>query len=233
MTEYRRAKRVAARSDKRDAVHGYDLTFCAPKSVSLLRGLGDDVTAKAVAEAHAYAVAEAMEYLAEHAGYTRVHNPLTGEKDLVRLPGIVAATFQHETSRAGDPHLHTHAVVPNRQARADGTLVSLDGTSLYHEARAAGIVYQATLRRELTRMIGIEWGEVDPRTGMADIAGANRGDLTSWSQRATQLREWASGHLQSRVRRAFRRAVGDRAEGHPAAEARGCRMGVAACRMGR
>lgn len=182
--------------NKRDGVHGYDLTFCAPKSVSLLRGLGDDVMGKAVAEAHAYAVAEAMEYLAEHGGYTRVHNPITGQKDLVRLPGIVAATFQHETSRAGDPHLHTHTVVPNRQARADGKLVSLDGTSLYHEARAAGIVYQATLRRELTRMIGIEWGEVDPRTGMADIAGAHRGDMTSWSQRATQLREWASGHLR-------------------------------------
>lgn len=182
--------------NKRDGVHGYDLTFCAPKSVSLLRGLGDDVMGKAVAEAHAYAVAEAMEYLAEHGGYTRVHNPITGQKDLVRLPGIVAATFQHETSRAGDPHLHTHAVVPNRQARADGKLVSLDGTSLYHEARAAGIVYQATLRRELTRLIGIEWGEVDPRTGMAEIAGAHRGDMTSWSQRATQLREWASGHLR-------------------------------------
>ncbi|UXA21346.1 relaxase domain-containing protein (plasmid) [Mycobacterium sp. SMC-4] len=182
--------------NRRDGVHGYDLTFCAPKSVSLLRGLGDDVMGKAVAEAHAYAVAEAMEYLAEHGGYTRVHNPVTGQKDLVRLPAIVAATFQHETSRAGDPHLHTHAVVPNRQARADGRLVSLDGTSLYHEARAAGIIYQATLRRELTRLIGIEWGEVDPRTGMAEIAGAHRGDLTSWSQRATQLREWASGHLR-------------------------------------
>lgn len=181
---------------KRAAVHGYDLTFCAPKSVSLMRALGDDVTAKAVADAHAYAVAEAMKYLAEHAGYTRVHNPHTGQKDLVRLPGIVAATFQHETSRAGDPHLHTHAVISNRQARSDGTLVSLDGTSLYHELRAAGIIYQATNRRELTRSIGMEWGEIDPRTGMAEIAGAHRGDLMSWSTRSTQLREWASGHLR-------------------------------------
>ena len=181
---------------QRASVHGYDLTFCAPKSVSLMRGLGDDVTGKAVADAHAVAITEAMEYLAEHGGYTRVHNPRTGEKDLVRLPGIVAAGFQHETSRAGDPHLHTHVLVPNRQARADGRLVSLDGTSLYHEAKAAGIIYQATLRRELTRSIGVEWNDVDPRTGMADIAGADRRDLTSWSTRATQLREWAAGHLR-------------------------------------
>lgn len=182
--------------NQRASVHGYDLTFCAPKSVSLLRALGDDVMAKAVADAHAVAVAEAMQYLAEHAGYTRVHNPHTGEKDLVRLPGLVAACFQHETSRAGDPHLHTHVVMPNRQARADGTLVSLDGTSLYHEVRAAGIIYQATNRRELTRSIGLEWGEVDPRTGMAEVAGANLDDLASWSTRSTQLREWAAGHLR-------------------------------------
>lgn len=122
------------------AVHGFDLTFCAPKSVSLIRALrGDDVAEKAVLAAHATAIAEALEYLSQHAGYTRVHNPVTGEKDLVRLPGLVAIAYQHETSRAGDPHLHTHVLVPNRQARGDGKLVSVDGTSLYHEAKAAGV----------------------------------------------------------------------------------------------
>jgi hypothetical protein len=72
-------------------VHGFDLTFCAPKSVSLVRALrADDVVAKAVADAHSTAIAEAMEYLFAHAGYTRVHNSRTGEKDLVRLPGLAA-----------------------------------------------------------------------------------------------------------------------------------------------
>ena len=51
---------------------------------------------------------------------------LTGKKDLLRLPGLVAIAYQHETSRCGDPHLHTHVIVPNRQARADGQLVSID-----------------------------------------------------------------------------------------------------------
>jgi len=155
-------------------VHGFDLTFCAPKSVSLIRALrGDDVSTKATADAHATALAEAMEYLGAHAGYTRVHNPITQEKDLVRLPGLVAIAYQHETSRCGDPHLHTHVIVANHQARADGALVSIDGTSLYHEARAAGVVYQATLRRELHRSLGVEWAPVDPATGMAEIAGSS------------------------------------------------------------
>jgi conjugative relaxase-like TrwC/TraI family protein len=177
-------------------VHGFDLTFCAPKSVSLVRALrGDDVVTKAIAGAHTTALSEAMEYLAGHAGYTRVHNPRTGEKDLVRLPGLAAIGYQHETSRCGDPHLHTHVIVPNRQARADGVMVSIDGTSLYHEARAAGVIYQATLRRELHHSLGLEWSPVDPSTGMAELAGVDRETITAWSRRSTQLREWAADNL--------------------------------------
>ncbi|MGJ6125676.1 MobF family relaxase [Mycolicibacterium sp. Y3] len=178
-------------------VHGFDLTFAAPKSVSLLRVLrGDDVVQKGIAYAHATAISEAMEYLAQHVGYTRVHNPVTGEKDLQRLPGIVGIAYQHETSRCGDPHLHTHVIVPNRQARADGRLVSLDGTSLFHEAKAAGVIYQATLRRELQRSLGFEWEQVDPGTGMAELAGMSRETITAWSRRSSQLRDWAAGHLE-------------------------------------
>ena len=177
-------------------VHGFDLTFCAPKSVSLLRALrGDDVADKAVLAAHTTAIAEAMEYLAAHAGYSRIHNPVTGRKDLVRLPGLVAVAYQHETSRAGDPHLHTHVLAPNRQARSDGRLVSVDGTSLYHEAKAAGVIYQATLRRELHRSLGLEWAPVDPATGMAEIAGIDPASITAWSQRSSALREWAVNNL--------------------------------------
>jgi conjugative relaxase-like TrwC/TraI family protein len=179
-------------------VHGFDLTFCAPKSVSLVRALrgDDDVLSKAIADAHTAAIAEAMDYLVAHAGYTRVHNPRTGEKDLVRLPGLVAIAYQHETSRCGDPHLHTHVIVPNRQTRADGQLVSIDGTSLYHEARAAGVIYQATLRRQLHHSLGLEWAPVDPATGMAELAGVDRDTITAWSRRSTQLRDWATHHLQ-------------------------------------
>ncbi len=178
-------------------VHGFDLTFCAPKSVSLVRALrgDDDVLSKAIADAHTTAISEAMEYLSAHAGYTRTHNPHTGEKDLVRLPGLAAIAYQHETSRCGDPHMHTHVIVPNRQARTDGRMVSIDGTSLYHEARAAGVIYQATLRRALHDSLGLEWAPVDPSTGMAELAGVDRETITAWSRRSTQLHEWAAHNL--------------------------------------
>ncbi|NTY60122.1 MobF family relaxase [Mycolicibacterium sphagni] len=187
---------ASGRGFRSGSVHGFDLTFCAPKSVSLIRAIrADEVAVKAIADAHATAISEAMEYLATHAGYTRVHNPATWDKDLVRLPGLVAIAYQHETSRAGDPHLHTHVIVPNRQARDDGRLVSIDGTSLYHEAKAAGVIYQATFRRELHQSLGYEWLRVDPSTGMAEVAGIDPNSITAWSQRSSQLREWAAGNL--------------------------------------
>ena len=111
------------------------------------------------------------------------------------MPGLVGIAYQHETSRCGDPHLHTHVIVPNRQARTDGALVSIDSKSLYHEAKAAGIVYQATLRHELHAELGAEWSPVDPFTGMAPMAAVDKHCLKAWSQRSTRLRQWAHNHL--------------------------------------
>ena len=177
------------------SVHGFDLTFAAPKSVSLLRALTDDIGDKAMLAAHQKGIDAAMNYLYEHAGYTRVHNPVTGRKDLQRLPGLVGIAYQHETSRCGDPHLHTHVIVPNRQARADGTLVSIDSKSLHHEAKAAGVIYQAVVRHELQEAIGAEWTAVDEHSGMAEIAGVTKKCVKAWSRRSTRLREWARNNL--------------------------------------
>ena len=186
---------AAGRRFSKGSVHGFDLTFAAPKSVSLLRALTDDRAEKAMQAAHQRALSAAMTYLAQHAGYTRVHNPLTGMKDLQRLPGLVGIAYQHETSRCGDPHLHTHVIVPNRQARADGALVSLDSKSLFHEAKAAGVVYQAELRHELHAELMLEWAPVDPFTGMAEIAAVSKEIIKAWSRRSSRLREWAHQNL--------------------------------------
>ncbi|WP_431241089.1 MobF family relaxase (plasmid) [Mycolicibacterium aichiense] len=186
---------VSGRVLTEGSVHGFDLTFAAPKSVSLVRALTSEINEKVIAEAHLRAVSAALDYLHQHAGYTRVHNPLTGKKDLQRLPGLAAIAYQHETSRCGDPHLHTHVILPNRQARADGVLVSIDSKSLYHEAKAAGVVYQAVLRHELHAERGFEWVTVGELSGMAEIAGVTKESIKAWSQRSTRLREWARGNL--------------------------------------
>ena len=156
-----------------------------------------------------------MEYLHRHAGYTRVHNPVTGKKDLQRLPGLVAIAYQHETSRCGDPHLHTHVIVPNRQPRADGQLVSLDSKWLYHEAKAAGMIYQATLRQLLHAERGFEWQPVDPHTGMAEIAGVTKQTHQGVVAALHPAARMGARQPRRRRRRTHRRATGGRAESHP------------------
>ncbi len=126
----------------RQSVHAFDCTIAAPKSASLVRALTDPTTEKIFGAAHKTAAQAAFDYMGEHGGYTRVYNKLTGKAQLQKLPGLVGIAYQHETSREGDPHLHTHLIVPNRQARADGKLVTIDSKSLHHEAKAAGMIYR-------------------------------------------------------------------------------------------
>ncbi len=196
------------------SVRGYDLTFAAPKSVSLLAVFGGERTAAEVTAAHRAAIGPAMAYLSEHAGYTRIHNRETGRKDVVPLAGLSAAVYEHGASRADDPHLHTHVLLHNRQLRHDGRVGSLDGTSLYHEARAAGMVYQATLRAGLAQRLGVRWRAVDPDTGMADLVGMEQGVLDAWSRRRREIDDWVADRCDTRGgggRDAGQTATGQRA----------------------
>src|SRR5688500_20178566 len=86
--------------------------------------------------------------------------------------GLVAAAFRHRTSRAGDPQLHTHVLVANLTLGADGRWSALDGRRLYAHAKTAGYLYEARLRAELTRELGLEWGPV--RNGIADVRSEER-----------------------------------------------------------
>ena len=102
-----------------------------------------------------------MSYRTCRRGQPRLHLRAGDRKEYGAQPGHRtegSGRLSARASRCGDPHLHTHVIVPNRQARADGLPVSIDGTSLYHEAKAAGVIYQATLRRELHWSLGFELG---------------------------------------------------------------------------
>ena len=85
----------------------YDFTFSPPKSVSIQALIAND---KRLLESHTRAVRVAVNELQHFAG-TRIHQGLNISE---RLTGnVVCATFRHDTSRALDPHLHTHCVMFN------------------------------------------------------------------------------------------------------------------------
>ena len=130
----------------RGAVAGFDLTFRAPKSVSVLFGIADAEVSHE-SRAHEHAVAGGLSYLEREACRARRGH---GGAIQVRGGGFVAAAFRHRSSRAGDPLLHTHVVVANGTRGPDGRWTALDGRPLYRHAKTAGYLYQAVLRAELT-----------------------------------------------------------------------------------
>jgi conjugative relaxase-like TrwC/TraI family protein len=165
-------------------IAGFDLTFRAPKSVSLLFALGDSRMSAEVRDAHEVAVDAALGYVEREAARSR-----TGRNGVqqIEVNGIVAAAFRHRTSRAGDPHLHTHVLVANMAEGPDGRWRTLDGRSLYQHAKTAGYLYEAELRAELTRRLGVEWGPVG--NGIADLDGIPAAVLRQFSERRRQIEE--------------------------------------------
>ena len=165
-------------------VPGFDLTFRAPKSVSVLFGLGEPDTARQVRDAHDRAVESALEFAERHKVWSRRGR---GGVTQVRGEGLIAAAFRHRTSRNGDPHLHTHVLVPNMVLGEDGKWATLDARWLYTSAKTIGYLYEAQLRHNLTVALGVEWGEV--LNGIADIEHIPADVLKAFSTRRAEIEE--------------------------------------------
>src|SRR5262245_35085723 len=100
---------LLGRAHGEGGVPAFDLVLRPTKSVSLLYGLGDAKVAGAVLDAHHQATEQALGYLEENVGARRGH----GGHEHVEGNGLLAVGFDHRTSRAGDPLLHTHVIVAN------------------------------------------------------------------------------------------------------------------------
>ena len=168
-----------------DGVAGFDATFSAPKSVSVLFAIGGPVVRAQVAAAHVAAVEQAgLAYLEDHAALTRRGHNGTMVLD---TEGLIVARFEHRTSRALDPQLHSHCLILNKvRDPQDGSWRALDGRALYGEAKTAGTLYQAGLRAELTSRLEVAWGPVSEH-GQAELVGIPPDVLARFSTRSVQL----------------------------------------------
>lgn len=131
---------------------GYDLTFSAPKSVSVIWSQADSEIRQAIQQAQGVAVKKTLQYLEAHAATTR-RDRHGLEKDKV---GLIVASFEHSTSRAGDPQLHTHALVMNLGMRSDGGSGALEGRRLYQHKMVAGALYRAELAHQLRQRLSLQ-----------------------------------------------------------------------------
>ena len=161
---------------------GRDLTFSAPKSVSLAALVGGDGR---IVEAHDRAVGRALGWFERNAAETRVQDRSTGRMVRAANQKTVIATFRHDTSRNLDPALHTHSMIANMLLGPDGKWRTMANERLYASKMLLGALYRNELAGELAQLgYGVERTHAD---GRFEIAGVSRGTVEAFSTRRAEI----------------------------------------------
>lgn len=175
--EYFHALRSNPRFMRRLSNVSYDLTFVAPKQISILFGLIDNDTSERILESHKRAVTVAFRSVEENVtwGCNR---------------SLEAIGFLHKTSRELDPHLHTHLLVANCVDWDNGKLRAIDSTSLYSSVGPISELYRLELAREIYRTTGIMTidRDISDTNGPTEVPGFDPELVKLFSKRSQQVK---------------------------------------------
>jgi conjugative relaxase-like TrwC/TraI family protein len=178
---------------------GLDVTFSAPKGVSITWALGDDRAA--IEAAHEAAVDAALDYLRERVELTVRYDPATGTTPDTAAH-LHAAAFTHTTARGvgaavPDPQLHTHVVITSVE-RDDGSTAAVRSRPVFRTAREIGAFYRAHLAHEL-RELGYEIAPAGRDGAYFSVRGVGEEAERAFSKRTEEV---------TRATRAFRARYG-------------------------
>ena len=162
---------------------GHDLTFSAPKSISIMGLLYGDTR---LLEAHQHAVKEAMAEFARLVPVMRIQDPSTKKIMRIKTDQIIYAMEMHRVSRNLDPQLHTHCLTMNMAIDDKGKLRAINIDDLYDQKLNLylGKLYQASLNKR-TRALGYDTYAVGH--GQFEIKGMPKAFLESFSTRRLEI----------------------------------------------
>ncbi|WP_084386325.1 MobF family relaxase [Castellaniella caeni] len=176
---------TASQSVRKDAKAraALDLTFGAPKSITLQALIGGD---ERLIQANDDAVATALAYVEQHLAMGRRKE--SGKSRVEHTGNLIIAKFRHETARptedaAPDPHLHVHALLMNLTQRADGQWVALSNEQIFQLLRVTDSIYQATLERNV-RALGYA---VRHEKNHIELAHISREQIEFFSKRSAGI----------------------------------------------
>lgn len=172
---------------------GTDCTMTPGKSVSVLWAAGDADQRTAIEQAHRAAVDAALQFV-EREGLIEVRTG-AGGREHRRPSDLIVATFDHFTTREGDPNLHTHCVylnVASNPGVSSGRYKSLrhlttDTARLFEQQRGVGAAYRAALAEQLHARFG--WRFRPAGDGQWEVTGVDERVLEAFSKRSVQIRE--------------------------------------------
>ncbi|WAX58524.1 relaxase domain-containing protein [Jatrophihabitans cynanchi] len=180
--------RVLAEGD-RQAVAAYELTFTPVKSVSVLGAVAGEAVWQDVLDAHRAAVDTALEYVQDHAAYSRAG--VNGVRQ-IDTEGLVIAAFEHRMSREQDPNIHTHAIVANRVLCTDGKWRTVDGRAVYAASVGARAVYEQALESELAVRLGVRFSTNERHT-IREVDGIPAEVIEHFSKRRAAIEDALNG----------------------------------------
>lgn len=158
---------------------GWDVTLSAPKSVSIMAEVAGD---RRLIAAHGQAVRTAMAHVEKHMAATRIRDGGTVTREATS--NLIVASFQHGTSRARDPQLHTHNVIMNATKGEDGAWRSLEPRAIYQLQKQIGAIYRQELALKM-RELGyeIETG----KDSLFEIKGVSGEVIGAFSTRSAEI----------------------------------------------
>ena len=172
---------------------GWDMTFSAPKSVSVLWALSSEKERQIIETAQRNAVLKATKYLEQNAAWARLGK---GGRARERTAGLLTAQFDHHSSRDLDPQLHTHVFVFNLAPRQDRSWGAIISKELYLAQKQAGLEY----RNELANALEREGFTLERTAGNFRIAAIPREVEQAFSKRRQAITEAAKTHGYSTPR---------------------------------
>lgn len=176
--------RFVSEKDKRA---GTDLTFSAPKSVSMAMHLHPDMKDD-IFSSHKEAVSKTLSFIEENfTGYRQ--NDQYGHKERKRSDNFLVAKFDHLTSRALDPQLHSHCIILNQTYDENGRKWAMNNEEFFSNKIYLGQIYRNELGRFLQEK-GYDLEITDRKHGFFEIKGFNQEQLEEFSKRAQEIAEF-------------------------------------------
>lgn len=178
--------RAGQDGDNQKKIVARDLTFSAPKSVSIVHAFGNEDQKKTIEDAQMIAVQRTLKHL-EESGLFRARKKENGRVTSPLAEGMTSTIFIHATSRNLDPDLHCHALIANiAKIPGEQQIRSADYYMILQNSRKLGAFYRNELARELFKN-GFDVEITDQKKCFFEIQGISRDVIDEFSSRRKEI----------------------------------------------
>lgn len=161
---------------------GIDLTFSAPKSVSILSYQDPRIN-----QAFNKALNNTLDYIEKEFAHTQTKDR-AGVVHAEKTDKLLWSKFVHDTSRELDPQLHCHCVLMNITQNQDRIFKTLHNDALYKNKMFLGQHFRGQLAEEI-RALGYKINVSDRKKGFFEIKGVGDDVIQAFSKRSAQVRD--------------------------------------------